>query len=247
MHTHARIHNAKTTTIYNICNCISDICKPISFPKVTPKRLSFQGDVLMLNVGHWRAWHLNSVIASHEAWGVEVQEVRKNEVSVKGERGYERIIYICNSHSANFLKVCLERFFLHDALMSFLTSVCCRFLGLDSHYHTVISNIPDVQDVWKSCCKVMRQRGGNIMGIETAGWRKCVFKKLLRLGIFSSEIFEGMFWVVSIYDSFLSIYAIYVSPLQISKHANSGGLIWWLLRSWLKDSDFYKRTKPPFV
>lgn len=127
MHTHARIHNAKTTTIYNICNCISDICKPICFPKVTPKRLSFQGDVLMLNVGHWRAWHLNSVIASHEAWGVEVQEVRKNEVSVKGERGYERIIYICNSHSANFLKVCLERFFLHDALMSFLTSVCCRF------------------------------------------------------------------------------------------------------------------------
>lgn len=57
--------------------------------------------------------------------GVEVQEVRKNEVSVKRER----IMYICpcKSHSANFLKVCSECFFLHDALMSFLTSVCCRF------------------------------------------------------------------------------------------------------------------------
>ena len=64
-------------------------------------------------------------------------EVRKNEVSLK-RKDYSIIF---NSYSANFLKFVWNVFFLHDELMSFLESAS------------------DLQDVWKSCCKVMRQRG----------------------------------------------------------------------------------------
>ena len=68
----------------------------------------------MLNVGHWRAWHPNSVIASHEAWGVEVQEVRKNEVSVKRER----IIYIIYAPANHILPIFLK--FVWSAFFSMM-------------------------------------------------------------------------------------------------------------------------------